>query len=155
MKKNKTNATQLISALNDKGATCVVPNGNSMWPFIKNHKQTVVIEKLKGDLELLDVILFKREDGSLVLHRLIDFKDNLLTVCGDSQLMPERIKTDSVIGIMTGFYKGKKLVSSRNPKYLKKVRRWYKRKNYRKFRIKIYFLVQRIFNKFKREKEDV
>lgn len=151
-----TNATQVANALQNKGAVAFAPNGNSMWPFIKNHKQTVIVERVEEPVELYDVVLFVRKDGSLVLHRVIGLSEKMLTVCGDSLLSLERIRKDRVIGVMTGFYKGKKIVPSRQIKYLKKVKNWYKRKKLRKFKIKCFYTLQKICVKIKRlDKENV
>lgn len=140
----ETNATLVANALKTKGAIAFAPNGDSMWPFIKNHGQTVIVERLNESPKVLDVVLFIRNDGSLVLHRVLAVNENLLTLCGDSQFTTETISPDSVIGVMTKFYKGKKVVSARNSKYLKQVEKWYKRKKLRKFRIKLYFFGKRI-----------
>ncbi len=132
------------------GAIGFVPNGISMWPFLKNHGQSVIVEKKKGRLNALDVAFYQRDNKSYVLHRVISVLPDGYVMCGDSQFTLEKVEEDSVFGVMTGFYKGKSLINARDEKYLKKVERWYKRKTYRKIRLKFFYLSVRVKNKLKR-----
>lgn len=143
----ETNATLVANALKNKGAVAFAPNGDSMWPFIKNHGQTVIVESVKKTPSVFDVILFVRKDGTLVLHRVLAVGYEKLIVCGDSQFNTETIDVNSVIGVMTSFYKRKKAISATNARYLKKVQNWYKRKYLRRLRVKLYFLKKRLGNK--------
>ena len=71
---------------------------------------TVVLSKPKGRLHLFDLPLYRRKDGSYVLHRVVNFgSDGSYTMCGDNQFAVEKgITDDDVIGVVTAFYrKGK------------------------------------------------
>ena len=48
--------------------------GTSMLPLIKEGVNTVKITKINAKLKRGDVLLFKRDDGSYVLHRLVRVK---------------------------------------------------------------------------------
>ena len=69
-----------------------------------------VLSKPKGRLHLFDLPLYRRKDGSYVLHRVVNFgSDGSYTMCGDNQFAVEKgITDDDVIGVVTAFYrKGK------------------------------------------------
>ena len=127
------------TVLNQTGTLSFVPNGNSMWPFLKNGKQTVIIEKLPTTVKELDVVFFKRENGDYVLHRVVAVDGEKLTVRGDSQLFTESINKEYAFGIMTGFYKGKNLVLASDKKYIKKVEKWYKNGFFTRLKIKLFY----------------
>lgn len=130
-----------LSVLEEKGVITFVPSGFSMWPFIKNRSQTVIIQKISAPLKMFDVVFYKRADGSLVLHRIIEVGQDFFIVRGDSQRnYTERINKQDVLGVMTGFYKGKKLINSQNEKYLKRVKRWYKNGFFTKLKLKLFYL---------------
>lgn len=116
-----------VETLESKGVLAFVPHGNSMWPFLKNGKQTVIIEKKPAQrLKPLDVVFYKRNDGAFVLHRIVQVIDGGYLTRGDSLFTIETISEESVFGVMQGFYKGKDFVYATNEKYLKKVEKWYK-----------------------------
>ena len=71
---------------------------------------TVVLSKPKGRLHLFDLPLYRRKDGSYVLHRVVNFGgDGSYTMCGDNQFEVEKGITDEdIVGVVTAFYrKGK------------------------------------------------
>lgn len=92
-------------------------HGFSMYPLLVNHRDSVYIEKTEI-FRKYDVLLFRRKDGQLVLHRLIDFSDDMLVLCGDNDFISEKIHKNQVIGIMKEF--------SRNDKIFKVNNFWYK-----------------------------
>ena len=142
----------IINALEKQGVICFVPQGNSMLPFIKNRKGSVIIEKSIDNLQKFDVVFFIRENNEAVLHRIIDIDEDCFIVCGDAQLSTEKVKREQILGVMTGFYDGKKYIDAKNPKYLKSVEKWYKHNSYRKLRIKFFHLKEKILHKKKKHK---
>lgn len=138
------------TVLEEKGFLTFVPNGNSMWPFIKNRSQTVIIKNVEKPLKKFDVVLYKRADGSYVLHRIVDIDGDEIITQGDSQFYTEKVATCDVVGVMTDFYKGKKLVDANDKKYLNKVEKWYKNGLFTRLRKKAFALRLRVKSKFKR-----
>lgn len=139
-----------ISVLNEKGVLSFVPAGNSMWPFIKNRKQTVIVKKSDGLFNQNDVVFFRRQDGSCVLHRVLQVFPDYLVVRGDSQINSEKVQKENVFGILEGFYKGEKYISVTDEKYQKKVTRWCKNSFFTRLRKKIFYFRNRVKNHFKR-----
>ena len=136
--------------LEKNGAIAFVPGGNSMWPTLKNRAQSVVIRRKTQRLKPFDVAFYLRDNGAFVLHRVMETIDGGYIMCGDSQLVTERVKEDGVFGVMEGFYHGKKYVEVTDARYVARVKRWYSRKRWRKFRLKIFHFGQRVKNKLAR-----
>ncbi len=151
-KKLSDNKTKILQELNSKKAVAFVPSGNSMWPFFKNHKSTVVLSADISSLKLFDVILFSRKSGEPVLHRIIDINGDTFTVSGDSQLFTEKVEKKDVHAVMIEFYRGATPVSAFDNKYIKKVKKWYKRKLIRRIKIHFFYLgvkIKKLFSKNK------
>ena len=92
--------------------------------------------------------MFERENGAIVLHRVLEVQGEHYLFCGDSQFSLEKVSKDKVLGVLTGFQKGKKTVLFTD-KHRKKAKKWYKNKTWRKIRIKVYFFIEMIKTKLK------
>ena len=136
--------------LENNNQISIVPKGNSMWPTLKNQKQSVIVGAKQERLKEFDVALYVRGQNNFVLHRVIKVLPDGYLMCGDRQFVLEKVDEDQIFGIMLGFYRGKKFVDCNNQKYIKKVKKWYKRTRYRKFRVKLFFLKEGVKNKLKR-----
>lgn len=87
--------------------------GNSMMPLICQDKDLMVIEKRKTDvngnpepMHPFDAVLFKRDNGQLVLHRILEVRSQegkpVYDICGDNQLWVERgVRDDQILGVLT------------------------------------------------------
>lgn len=138
------NSKNYIEELNKNGVIAVVPKGNSMWPTLKNKKQSVIVKKKTEKLNRADVALYKRENGSNVLHRVIEPTDYGYIMCGDSQFVYEKVKEEDVYGVMMGFYRGKRYVDANNAEYIEKVKKWYRRDKLRKFCVKTFYFFENL-----------
>ena len=77
------------------------PKGNSMLPFIRSGRDSVVLSPLARPLEIGDIILVKI-DARYFLHRVYDLHGNEVTLMGDGNLHEkEHCLTSDVIGIVT------------------------------------------------------
>ena len=113
----------LISELVSEGRTAkFTMTGDSMRPFLKHKKNTVVLEKVApSDVKRLDVVFYRRESGAYVLHRVIKADPEKLTLCGDGQYkIEEGVPRDAVIALLSGYYSDKapeKFISCKNKGY--------------------------------------
>lgn len=138
-------------ALEESAVIAFVPDGRSMWPFIKGKKYAVIItRKTEERLSLFDVAFFIRPDGNYVLHRVVEVLPDGYVMQGDSQEYVETVMEENVIGVMQGYYRGKRYVDATSNRYVIKVIRWYRKKRKRKFVLFFFNLQQRIKNKLKR-----
>lgn len=87
------------------------PGGISMEPLIKAGRDSVVLTS-PDSLKKYDVVLYRRENGQFVLHRIIKKKDDFLVMCGDNQVVLEYgIKTDDIIAKMSSVIRKNKNIS--------------------------------------------
>ena len=76
------------------------PKGNSMLPFIRGDRDSVVLRK-QENVEVGDIILV-RLDGRYVLHRLIRKEGDALTLMGDGNVRgTEACTVGDVMGTVT------------------------------------------------------
>ncbi len=88
--------------------------GTSMVPTFWPGRDSVVLKK-NQKIKNRDVILYLRDNGTYVLHRIIGIKGNNLALCGDNQHVREYpIRKDQVIATVDGFYRKGRYVDSKN-----------------------------------------
>lgn len=88
----------------------LVISGNSMSPFLIHGRDTIYLSRLTRPVKRGDVLLYQRENGAYVLHRVYRVDDSSFTMVGDAQTELELgIRPEQVIAIMTSAErKGKK-----------------------------------------------
>lgn len=133
-----------IAELVKNGVIAFVPSGNSMWPTLKNKKQSVIVKKKTERLKPFDVALYRRENGTNVLHRVMKVVNDGYIMCGDSQFTLEKVMEDNVFGVMTEFYRGKRCVQVTDADYIAQVKRLFRHNGLRRFRVKAFYLRQRL-----------
>ena len=134
MEKNDYKKTLLSN-----GILGFVTHGNSMWPFIKNKKTSVIVLKKEDRLKVFDVAFYERADGSFVLHRVMEVTGNGYIMMGDSQTEKEVVLEDNVHGVLCGYYKGKSYIDCASDDYISAVKDWYKDEDLRQQKIKKYY----------------
>ena len=82
--------------------------GNSMLPFLRERKDTIVIQK-REQYKKFDVVLYKRK-GNYVLHRIIKVLPETFHIRGDNCYYDEYVKHNDIIGVMVECYRGEKNV---------------------------------------------
>lgn len=61
-----------------------VVTGMSMWPFLCHGRDQVIVNKVDKDtLKKGDIILFRRQDGKYILHRITCINGNKIQTTGD------------------------------------------------------------------------
>ncbi len=91
--------------------------GNSMYPFLKHTRDSVLLSDAKSlHISKGDVVLFKRDTGQCILHRVCRYKDedNIYFV-GDAQTGIEGpIAKSQLIALVTSVYRDGKEISCRS-----------------------------------------
>ena len=95
------------------GFYCAPVHGMSMYPLLKNHRDSVYITKPEG-LKKYDVILFRRSNNQLVLHRILKLTGDTAVMCGDNEYKKEIIEQKQIIGKMTEFCRNGKVIKISN-----------------------------------------
>ena len=111
--------------LQELGYAVVPIRGTSMWPLLKEGKSRVQVEAKEGkQVRKGDIVLYRRKNGTLVLHRIIKVEDDTFLVCGDHQWkLDEQVQEEQILAIAQGFF--------RNGHYIDETTRWYRL--YKKF----------------------
>lgn len=80
----------------------LVITGNSMSPFLIHGRDTVYLSRLTRPVRRGDMLLYQRESGGYVLHRVYKAAPEGLTMIGDAQTELEPgIQPEQVIAIVT------------------------------------------------------
>lgn len=89
----------------------LVISGSSMNPFLAHGRDTVYLSRLTRPVRRGDMLLYRRENGYYVLHRVFKAGPESLTMIGDAQTVLEPgIQPEQVIAIVTRVErKGKQL----------------------------------------------
>jgi hypothetical protein len=113
--------------------------GNSMFPLLRNMKDSVILEKCSmHDLKPMDVVLF-RYRGTHVLHRIIQRTGDDLLIQGDGSIVAmEQCTVNDVVGKVTGICRPSgKIVSVENWKWKLSSRLWRTSNSMRKFLLRV------------------
>lgn len=125
----------LIREVLSNGSTfTMMPKGTSMLPLIREGQDSVILSPLPDEINPGNVVLYKRDNGQFVLHRVMKVKNGFFTMCGDNQVVFEKgIMQHHMIASVTGLIRdGEEIVFSENEKYktyTKKILKEKKRKN--------------------------
>ena len=108
-------------SINELGYAVAPIAGTSMLPLLKEGRDRVELEPCSQErLKKGDVVLYKKNDGTLVLHRIIKTENReFFTVLGDHQFKnAERVNKHQIIAVACGFFiKGR---------YVTEKTRWYR-----------------------------
>lgn len=91
-----------------------------------NHEGNLANIRKKA-VEEASVILYRRENGAYVLHRVMENSDhNSYVLCGDNQYRKEYgVQPEQILAALTGFYRGNQYIDcEKNKKYKQYVKLW-------------------------------
>lgn len=117
IKKEKMTLSELYPAmkamLDSGGEFLFYPDGISMLPTIRAGCDGVFLSRADSICRG-DILLFKRHDGSFVLHRVVKIEDNgALVMRGDNQYIDETgILPNAVVGKVNAILKDERKVST-------------------------------------------
>ena len=89
--------------LNNGGRADLVVTGVSMYPMLHNRKDSVSLIPPPQLCKKSDIILYRRESGQYVLHRIVRVKDGGYICCGDNQAETEPVAHSQVMAVVNGF----------------------------------------------------
>ncbi len=84
--------------------------GSSMQPIIRQRTQQLLIEALKASPKKKDVVLFRRNCGKYVLHRIVGVKQGYYLIRGDNCYENEVVLPKQLVGKLKGYYKGDRFI---------------------------------------------
>ena len=129
----------ITDLLKDGKDVIITARGNSMRPMVKNLRDALILTSYKGNAEVGDVILYKRESGSFVLHRIVDkSEDGSYVLMGDFQLVREEgIKESQILASLSGYIRKGRTVLCSSKRYQRYKNRSTGSKTRRKLYIKL------------------
>ena len=111
-------APAIVQAIQTGGSAELTVTGRSMTPFLQDRvsrvRLTAISQPKRGD-----VVLYRRQNGGYVLHRIATCSgDGTYVMCGDAQTVLEpSIRRDQLIAVMTAFARGEKWRGCDDPAY--------------------------------------
>lgn len=110
--------------LEENGVFVGTTAGVSMYPMLRDRKDTIIIKPYHGRLKKYDVPLYKRAD-KYVLHRIVRVLPDSYVICGDNCMNKEYgVREDQILGVLAGFYRGERSVDMDGIGYRIYVRLW-------------------------------
>lgn len=91
-----------------------LPTGRSMKPMLRGRRDMVALRPpgLRPP-KRYDVILYKRKNGQIVLHRIVGQNERGFRLCGDNQAtVEENVRPEMILGVMAKFRRGKRWISA-------------------------------------------
>lgn len=90
-----------------------------MLPFLSGGRDSVYLEKPCRSLRKGDVVLFRRENGDFVLHRIKRIKDGDCYLIGDRQYEVEGpVRTEQIMALAVGAKRKGKELTVKSPVWL-------------------------------------
>ena len=96
-------AELILLQMEKGGQATLTVTGNSMHPMLRGRKDSVILVPVKGRYKKGDIILYRRENGQYVLHRIIGFTETGYLCSGDNQVMRESVEYKQVVAVVNGF----------------------------------------------------
>lgn len=119
------NTTTFEEELNRRGRIVFTNVGKSMMPLLRQGRDLMVIEK-KGPerCRKYDAVLFKRDNGQYVLHRILEVREKDYLIVGDNCDQKEYVDDSHILGILKEVVRDGKTISVEDTSYQRYVRLW-------------------------------
>ena len=119
------NDINVEKVLASQGFIIAPVKGDSMLPMLDEKKDSVRIVPVEGMLKKYDLPLYRLQNGSFVLHRVVKVLPDSYVMRGDCVVAKEYGITDSmIVGVVTGFSRLGKQHSVTSPFYRFYCRVW-------------------------------
>ena len=100
--------------LSSGGEFRLYPHGTSMLPLIRQGIDSVALRSLDRPPQKFDILFYKRQDGSYILHRVKQVTKDGLVLWGDNHTMLEYgVNDDMIIGCAARIFRGDKELDCR------------------------------------------
>lgn len=120
------NSATLEAELSRNGYLVYTNKGVSMMPLLRENRDLMVIEAKRPGVRCrrLDAVLFKRDNGQYVLHRILEVHPDDYLVVGDNCYQKEYVDDDHILGVMTSIVRDGKTINVTDRGYLAYVHLW-------------------------------
>lgn len=90
----------------------IMPRGVSMLPTLVEKRDSVILSPIMAEPRKYDIILYKRECGAYILHRIVKIFPDAYLVIGDNQFAPERVPKGAAIAVVSAIRRRDKLIKA-------------------------------------------
>ncbi len=128
---------EIEKLINEGTQVSFVPKGNSMLPFIRGERDSVVLAK-DDEFSPLDIVLAK-VGNTFVIHRIIKIEGDIFTLMGDGNICgTERCRRADIIAKAIRIIKGKKKIDCTGESHRRKALLWKRLIRVRRYLLAIY-----------------
>lgn len=120
--------------------------GTSMWPMLRDRRDTIVVRPVEGRLHPYDVALYRRGE-SYILHRVIRATAGSYYIIGDNCMVYEEVPESDILGRLDEFWRGERHYNPRSNTWLLYAYIWHDLLPIRKGIRRIHGAVKRIAQK--------
>ncbi len=110
-------AELLALQLENGGKATLTVTGSSMVPMLQHRRDQVELIPVAPRQKKGDIILYRRENGRYVLHRIVGVVPNGYICCGDNQAEKEPVAQEQLFAVVSGFVRKGKRYTLDNPGY--------------------------------------
>lgn len=112
-------------AIKDGGSFRLYPRGTSMLPLLREGIDSVVLTEAEEVVKKYDVLLYKRDNGQYVMHRVIGINSCGYVLCGDNCCVKESgITKRHIIAVVKGIYRANSYIPVTDIRYRLYTRIW-------------------------------
>ena len=97
----------VLESLDSGSRVAFTPRGRSMTPTLRDNQDVVYLTRVANPTRY-DVVLYRRDSGQYVLHRIVGVaSDGTFVLCGDGQTALERgIRREQILAKVAAFKRG-------------------------------------------------
>jgi len=93
----------------DGGEAPLTVTGSSMHPTLRHRRDRVLLVKAEAMPARPQVILYRRDNGSYVLHRIVRNRKDGWICSGDNQWQPEFVRFDQLEAVVSTILRNNKI----------------------------------------------
>ena len=139
----------ILLQLQNGGKANLVVTGVSMKPMLTEGRDTVILMPITADPVAGDIVLYRRDNGKFVLHRIIRVTPEGYLISGDNQYKLEDVSRQQMLAVVSAFVRKGRSHTLREPGYRLYRWAWVKLFWLRKPYIKLRRKLGRIYHKLK------
>ena len=112
----ETAVERILELLDHTDPVPLVISGTSMAPFLAHHRDTVYLSRIREMPRVGDMVLYRRDTGRYILHRIIGIRGDMCCLLGDRQTQPEPgIRREQLLAVVTAVRRDGKLIGPGHP----------------------------------------
>lgn len=109
-------AALFLPALEEGAKVTMRVVGNSMFPLLASGRDSVVLQKT-DTFRKYDILFYRRDNGSYVLHRVVGKRKGDLLIAGDNETVRETVRRSQVVACAVAFRRKDRDFTCRSPLY--------------------------------------